>query len=374
MEKGMTVADNGPIVVPRQLKFARETLALSRQDVASRLNFSEQELAAWEDGLAEPSVEVLWSLADLYGRDVDYFVRDYGGIPSTLNFRLTAPHRLEELTVETRHAIAEFDELCRSARQVEAVLELPRWKSLPSYSGVSGDQVAERERRRLGLGDRPVPNIRALVESQRVLCFHLAVPGNEFSGLSWIHPRYGPSILVKAGDNPGRRAFTTAHEYGHLLRRDGDSVCDIRDLDADMTVEKQANLFATSFLMPAWDVLATFRRRGLSPDSVGVSDLASLARRYSVSLEAMRIRLKELNLASEEVLQLWLDLPPSKYFGRARPKWRRRLGETVVTHIMEAHAKGQISTGKLAAYLGMDIRQAMDLVERETAGARPPRG
>ena len=128
----MTVADNGPIVVPRQLKFARETLALSRQDVASRLNFSEQELAAWEEGLAEPSLDVLWSLADLYARDVDYFVRDYGGIPSTLNFRSTAPDRLEQLTVETRHAIAEFDELCRSARQVEAVLELPRWKSLPS--------------------------------------------------------------------------------------------------------------------------------------------------------------------------------------------------------------------------------------------------
>jgi Zn-dependent peptidase ImmA (M78 family)/DNA-binding XRE family transcriptional regulator len=370
----MTVADNGPVVVPRQLEFARKTLALSRQDVASRLNFSEQELAAWEEGLAEPSVEVLWSLAELYGRDVDYFVRDYGGIPSTLNFRLTVPHRLEELSVETRHAIAEFDELCRSAREVEAVLELQRWKPPPSYSGVSGDQVAELERRRLGLGDRPVPDIRALVESQRILCFHLAVPGDEFSGLSWVHPRYGPSILVNAGDNPGRRAFTTAHEYGHLLRRDGDSVCDIRDLDAGMTVEKQANLFATSFLMPVSDVLTTFRRRDLSSNSLGLSELASLARRYGVSLEAMRIRLKELDLASDEILQLRLDLPPSRYFGRPRPKWRRRLGDTVASRIMEAYANGQISTAKLAAYLGVGIRQAMDLVEPETAVGHPPRG
>jgi hypothetical protein len=41
---------------------------------------------------------------------------------------------------------------------------------------------------------------------------------------------------------------------------------------------------------------------------------------------------------------------------------------------MEAHANGQISTAKLAANLGIGIRQAMDLVERETTGAHPPRG
>lgn len=343
------------------MKRARQTLALSREDVAGRLAVPLEELVTWEEGAAEPPIERVWDLSDLYGRDVDYFLRPHEAVPSALNFRVTWPHALEELSLETRQTIATFDELCRSAGEIESILELPKPTPLPTYPDLSAEELAALERERLSVGDRPIADLRGLIELQGVLCFHLPIPNNEFSGLSWIHREYGPCILINASDNPGRRAFTTAHEYGHLLRRDGDSVC---DLTIEAGVERQASRFATCFLMPASDVIETFHRRGLSPGTLGVSEIASLSRRYGVSLEAMRFRLKELDLATETVLQLALDLPPSKYFGRSRPKWRRRLGETFVSGAIEAYTAGRISAGKLAHYLGIDIRQALDVVEK----------
>lgn len=346
------------------MKRARQALALSREDVAGQLAVPLEELASWEEGAAEPPIERVWDLSDLYCRDVDYFLRPHEAVPSALNFRVTRPQRLEQLSLETRQTIATFDELCRSAREIESILELPKPEPLPTYPDFSGEELAAAERERLKIRDGPIADLRRLIEGQGVLCFHLPVAKNEFSGLSWMHPEYGACILINASDNPGRRAFTTAHEYGHLLRRDGDSVC---DLTLEAGVERPANRFATCFLMPASDVIETFHRRGLSPPTLGVSEIASLSRRYGVSLEAMRFRLKELDLATERIFELPLDFPPSRYYGRLKPKWRRRLGETFVSSAKEAYSAGRISAGKLAHYLGIDIRQALDVVEEGRA-------
>lgn len=291
-------------------------------------------------------------------------------IPQALSFRVSRRHRLQELSLDTRQFIAAFDELCRSAREIEKLLELPKPEPLPLHPPDSSEQdLASLERCRLDMGDRPIQDIRELLESQGILCFHLPILNNELSGLSWDHPEHGLCILVNGSDNPGRRAFTTAHEYAHLLRRDGDSVC---DLQVDTKAERAANRFATVFLMPAADVVDTFYRRFGSPKPIGADEIASLARRYSTSMEAISFRLEELELVPRETASA-LDFggPPSRYYGRPRPGWRRRAGETFTRRAVEAYSAGRISAGKLARYLGIDIRQALDLLAKERGQDRP---
>jgi Zn-dependent peptidase ImmA (M78 family) len=285
-------------------------------------------------------------------------------MPQGLSFRVKRRRGLHELSLETRQVMATFDELCRSAREIERLLELPNAELLPLHStNLQGEELASLERSRLNIGDRPIQDIRQLVESQGILCFHLPIPNGEFSGLSWDHPGYGACILINGSENPGRRAFTTAHEYAHLLKRDGDSVC---DLQMDRGAEHEANRFATVFLMPAADVMNTFHRRHEPGEYIGVEQIASLARRYTASLEAMCLRLEELKLVPQGTANaLDLGRPPSRYYGRARPKWRRRVGETFAERALEAYSVGRISAGKLARHLGIDIRQAIDLVEEE---------
>jgi Zn-dependent peptidase ImmA (M78 family)/DNA-binding XRE family transcriptional regulator len=359
------VHQSASLVLPEQLRQAREALALSQQDAASQLQVPVDELAAWENGTAEPPIERLWDLSELYRRDLDYFLLRHQAVPAALNFRVTHRRHFEDLSLQTRQAIAAFDDLCRSAREIEATLDLPDPPPIPVARGVSGEELAETERLRLQIDDKPVRDVRRLVEEQRVLCFHLSVPGQEFSGLSWHHREYGPCILVNAGDNPGRRAFTTAHEYGHLLRRDGDSLC---DLQLDTRVEREANRFATCFLMPGSDIVQTFNRRGLAGSTPSLEQIDALAARYRVSREALTLRLEELGLIPKDAIGLGA---PPRYYGRTRPKWRRRVGETFTSRALESHNSGRVSIGKLARYLGVDIRQAMQLVERERAEREP---
>ena len=128
-------------------------------------------------------------------------------------------------------------------------------------------------------------------------------------------------------------------------------------------------MFATHFLMPAADVVARFRSRGLEGSTPDVEEIALLASRYRVSLEAMTLRLEELGLMARGLLSPEsLAQPPSRYFGRRRPDWRRRVGERYTRNAVKAYYGKRISVGKLARYLGIDIRKAIDLVEKEPPG------
>lgn len=103
-------------------------------------------------------------------------------------------------------------------------------------------------------------------------------------------PRY--TITLNANHHPRRQRFTLAHEIGHyVLHRDliGDGIIDdamYRSRQSDR-VERQANSYAASLLMPA----------PLVRDFAKTSDqLSETALHFGVSEEVARIRLEELGL------------------------------------------------------------------------------
>src|SRR6266403_928090 len=108
------------------------------------------------------------------------------------------------------------------------------------------------------------------------------------------HSSSGYAIHGKANDNHRRQRFTIAHETAHyVLHRDliGDGVTDdalYRSSLGDW-YERQANKMAADILMPPQLVISLFKG--------GMRSLASLAKAFDVSIDAMRIRLEELGLA-----------------------------------------------------------------------------
>jgi Zn-dependent peptidase ImmA (M78 family) len=99
---------------------------------------------------------------------------------------------------------------------------------------------------------------------------------------------YG-QIWVRAGDSHQRQRFTMAHELGHILLHPIGLV--FRDTElrgsGDPIQERQANRFATSFLMPTDYMHAAIRVRGMV-------DGNQLARDFDVSAYMILIRLREL--------------------------------------------------------------------------------
>lgn len=359
-------------IISKQLRTARENLALSIDEVAERLEVSSEELVNWERGLSEPSVDLLWRLGDIYGRDTDYFLRQTPPLPEQLDFRLTHGKAIGDLPLEARKALVRFDELCRAQSDLEDLLGKKRRITVrKADSGANSAVLAHEERQRLRLGEHPIVDLRGILADQGIVVFELPLKGvapEEVSGLSWWLETYGPCILVNARDTAGRRTFTLAHEYAHLLRSDPPTVCQIL---VGIATERFADTFAAEFLMPASAVEKTFLNRvgpsGSVPDD---RQLGSLASHYNVSLEAMCWRLEELKLVARGTTDTRLSewKTRQRHFRRPKsPPWRRQLGKEFVSLALDAHDVGRISISKLADYLGLDLRKALELT-REHRG------
>lgn len=356
------------MVIPDQLIKARESLGLQPEEVADALRIDREELTNWENGTLEPPLEHLWNLAELYQRSTDYFLRQAPALPEHLSFRLERRKAMQDLPPEVRRLIVRFDELCRAETELEEALQKPRKILIKRITGdYSPQELADKERRRLGLGEQPIGDLRKLLTDQGVRIFMLPIPdipANELSGLSWWHDAYGPCILVNSRNNPGRRSFTLAHEYAHLLRADPPTVC---ALMLDIPEERFAHRFAAIFLIPATDLRKSFVElvgpHGTLPTD---QDLGRLANRYGVSLEAMGRRLEDLELiprgTTDARIAEW-EKRPTYYRGRKGPKWRHQLGEEFVSLALEAHSEGQISLSKLAQYFGQDVRKTLEVIE-----------
>jgi Zn-dependent peptidase ImmA (M78 family) len=103
-----------------------------------------------------------------------------------------------------------------------------------------------------------------------------------------------PEIYLNAFDSPNRRRFTCAHELGHYVRRsandsEGWEYVDHRDeLSSAGTNDEErfANGFAAELLMPAHEVRSQAKK----------FNVAALASRFCVSMEAMKLRLEALRI------------------------------------------------------------------------------
>lgn len=362
-----------------QLVKARDNLGLERKEVADKLGIAEEELMKWEIGESEPPLEYLWELAEYYERSTDYFLFQAPSLPEHLSFRLERRKTMKDLPQEVRRVIIRFDELCRAEAEIEKSLNKSREILLKRITGnYSPEQLANMERSRLGLDAKPVRNLYKLLISQGIRIFTLPIPdipANELSGLSWWHLNHGPCILVNSHNNLGRRTFTIAHEYSHLLRADPPTVC---ALMLDIPEERYAHLFAANFLMPANDLQRSFieivGHFGTIPSD---QELGTIANRYSVSLEAMGIRLENLELipkgTTDSRIADWEKKRPI-YRRKRGPIWQHQLGEKFISLALEAHLQGHISTSKLAKYFGQDVRKTVDFIEQSRISGAAKKG
>ncbi len=353
------------LIIRNQLRVAREDLALSVEDVTRTLGIAKEELTSWEKGHSEPSLEQLWELAELYNRSTDYFLTPTPSLPTQVSFRLDRWKAMREMPLEVRKVFVRFDELCRAESELEKLLGRPQ-RVLPER--VRGewtpDQLATKERERLRLDEHPILDLRGVLTDQGIRIFELPAPRDELSGLSWWHEEYGPCIFINALHNAGRRSFTLAHEYAHLLRSDPPTVCNLK---LDIPEERFATKFATIFLMPASDLKGYFLKWvgpiGTVPNN---EQLGWLASRYRVSLEALGRRLEALELIPIGTTDLRIaewEAKPRRYRGKKGPRWQHQLGEKFVSLSLEAHSEGHISASKLAQYFGVDVRKALEATE-----------
>jgi Zn-dependent peptidase ImmA (M78 family) len=149
----------------------------------------------------------------------------------------------------------------------------------------------------------PAVDIKRLAQTQGAIV--VEEPHDEqTSGFLFRTAGSPPVIGVNANHPPSRKRFTIAHELAHLLLHIKSGVHvdyaivkmrDSRASEGTDEEEMEANRFAAEVLMPRGFLEADLAAHGpiFADDEKAI---ASLAKKYGVSPQAMAIRLSSLNL------------------------------------------------------------------------------
>ena len=380
----------------RRLRSARTARGLSQQAVADELRLPRTAVTGLEAGRRSVSTLELTKLAELYLRPVGDFLHE--GAREEDEDLLVALHRAVpglERTQDTDQQVARCVNLCREGVRLETLLGGEPRSGPPSYevrvprtSGeavAQGERTAEQERRRLGIGQTPIPDISELIASQGIWASGVPLP-DKMSGLFLRHPTIGLAILVNSSHPRGRKRFSYAHEYAHaLVDRDRSIAVSSTDNSSEM-VETRANAFAAAFLMPGNGVFDALRGldKGLpsrqeqtifdvasggytdaelrSPSRsqrITYKDIAMLAHHFGVSYQAAVYRMKSLRHLSQPDSHKLLeqegfgreylrDLMLSDVGERERSRYPDRELRSEIAHLaIEAYRREEISRGRI---------------------------
>lgn len=114
--------------------------------------------------------------------------------------------------------------------------------------------IARKVRKLWGLGDNPIGNFQFVLEQNGIIVTGFDTKENKidaFSQHTAINNYDVFFISVDQGSKPeGRIRFDLAHELGHILLHPWSESLDLISKDEFKIREKQANMFASAFLLP----------------------------------------------------------------------------------------------------------------------------
>lgn len=300
---------------------------------------------------------------------------------------------------ETRLAVRRFAERCRSEQELETLLgvarapvERPRYAfrepRTPLDAVSQGEELARRERARLGLGEEPVRNPLELMERQGVRVGPLeGIGGEELDGVYFETRGLGPCIGVNLRRDRWtgfRTAFTAAHEYAHWLLNDTRAEPVRHDRFTTDLGEVRANAFAAALLMPREGIHRYFSAAGLiGPDGrihrLGPADVVRAMDYFGVSRLALLNRLRSVALLPQP---LWAELRARQFSvtdmaGALRLSLRTEYNLDAHLHhlVLRAWERGLLTTGRAADLLGMDLdefRETMAALGVTPGSEAPP--
>ena len=269
--------------VPQRLREARLAQLWSLEDLAERVGVSRQAISQYEMGLSTPSPDVLGKLARALNRPISFFgwstdAQDLG--TSVTYYRKQKRVPLKYVGPVNVYLTWLYD----ISRRLEQWVDLPPVTIHPleleetslSQEALEAAAHATRDMMRLGAG--PIAHITRLFEHHGILVAHWPFSQAPVdAGSRWICGR--PLILIgREGISLARQRFGLAHELGHLVLHAALQESEYQKRYA--AIEREANYFASAFLMPE----DTFRRECVMPS---LSFLQRLKSRWGASLQAI---------------------------------------------------------------------------------------
>ena len=245
--------------------------------LAEKLGLTKQAISKYELGKTLPSSEIVNKMLNTLGISRSYLTKDsvsIKGASSSLFFRAAST------TTETDRTFAGI--ICKWGYEV--ILGINSFENVPEVNLPEFDNelsIPEKAfylRQLWNLGNSPIDNVISILEANGIFVFIVNSSELHTDAYSRIINGVPIIILNEYKGTAVRWRFNLCHELGHLILHKNLSSADF-DVKAEQ-IEKEASLFASSFLMPA----ESFKN---SVISTKIEDFLELKKEWKVSIAAM---------------------------------------------------------------------------------------
>lgn len=272
----------------KRLGLARKRRRLTGKGLAERAGISAITVSRLENGGNEPDAETIVKLATALDYPTAFF---YGDDPEEIDTESVSFRGLTKMSSKERDAAIAAGALgLQLSDWVESEFSLPPANLVDLSYETDPEAAARSLRQHWGLGERPISNMIGLLEVNGVRVFSLAENTASVDAFSFWRDEK-PFVFLNNFKTAEHSVFDAAHELGHLvMHRHGGTQ---PGSQPSRSTEREANSFASAFLMPANDVRARMQR------FITVDVILEAKRRWRVSAMAMAYRLHALGLMSE---------------------------------------------------------------------------
>lgn len=286
-----------------RLRSARETANLTQDVAAKAAGLSRTTLVAIEKGHRAAKLMELQDLCRSYGVSVNSILRrESVHVDLVPRFRTLA--ETGEPCIDT--AAKMLNDLVKAEVELENILGVQKTYNYPAEKSIlAGDvrQQAEQDalnlRNWLGLGGGPIRDLYVILELQLGIRVYTRKLDGKVSGLFAYDDAVGACMLINSTHRRDRRNQTGSHELGHFIatRRRPEIYQDA--MYDNSREERYANAFARAFMTPTRTVMEKFKEVTIGSSHLTRRHIILLANFFSVSRQAMVMRLEELGLTKK---------------------------------------------------------------------------
>jgi Zn-dependent peptidase ImmA (M78 family)/transcriptional regulator with XRE-family HTH domain len=351
-----------------RLKSAREAIGYTLEKVEKESGIGVSSLSEFENEKREPKFSQLSRLAEIYKRNIDFFLTDNFIADPVMLWRDGPNH-----TEEKKETEMEFQQLCQQYHKLELCTGEIHKTVFPQSDITNSEQFnwpqaelfARKVQKELCLGDIPSTSLKKILEERYyVKIFHLDFPG---SAVSTNSQEFGPAVLLNRDKKTKqwRRNFDLAHELFHLLTW---HIFRTKSKEATDIEEKLANFFASTLLMPE-DFSVKVRAIMAEKEKITFDEIDNWAREYEVSFDAVLCRIASIFRMKKEdtdkyrsAAKNWATFHKHRESDEPEPETRP---ERYCDLAQRALKEGKLSLMQFAKYMGISYKKAQEYMTED---------
>lgn len=332
-----------------RLKMARYRRKLSGKGLAEEAGVTPVTISKVENG-HQPDDATALKLASALGYPLGFFYKED---PEMLDTKAVSFRSLKKMSAAERNASLAAGSIgIAFYGWIEQRFNLPAPDLIDLSKERDRPEVAARLlRQHWGLGDRPIGSLLKLYESKGIRILSLSENTPNVDAYSFWHSDR-PYMFLNQRKTAERSNFDSAHELAHLVLHfhAGRESAHIEE------AEKQADQFASAFLMPEADVKSSLGH------VYSASQIIKAKGRWKASAMALTTRLHGLGMLSDWNYRSLIIELGQRGFRRGEPNGVERETSTVLAKVLSALWKNGVTRAKIAEDLYLPWEEIETLI------------